>query len=160
MGNPPLTFFLNMMTAFSLVSGNSTMMIPANVATLLPGVLMSNRYNIGLSKKYLGGKKSVLKYIDVATHWIPTLLVLLVNRKERINEFVVINKRIKKRDYALASLLPWVYFTIGNKPDGSFGMRNPIKHVSETYPGVPIWVFSLWYVGIAFTRKLQVRFDV
>ena len=58
MGNPPITYFLNMMTAFSLVSGNSTMMIPANVATLLPGVLMSNRYNIGLSKKYLGGKKN------------------------------------------------------------------------------------------------------
>tara|TARA_B100000405_G_scaffold263171_1_gene199353 strand:- start:2234 stop:2689 length:456 start_codon:yes stop_codon:yes gene_type:complete len=148
MGNPPLTYFLNIMTAFALVSGgDSTMMIPANIATLLPGFLMSNRYNEGLSKKYLDGKKSALKYIDIATHWVPSIVLLLVNR----------NNRIKKRDYALASLLPWLYFTIGTKQDGSFGIRNPFQHVAETYPGVPYWIFPFWYVGLACARKVQVR---
>ena len=158
MGNPPLTYFINMMTAFTLIGGDPTMMIPTNMATLLPGFLMSNKFNKGLSKKHLAGDRNKLKYIDIAAHWIPTLILLLSNRTQRINEFVLIEKRIKTRYYATASLLPWIYFTLGNRSDGSFGLRNPIKHLVETYPGVPLWVFPMWYVGIACTKATDGAF--
>ena len=160
MGNPPITYFINMMNAVTLIGGgDSTIMIPTNMATILPGFFMSNIFNKGLSKKYLAGDTYKLKYIDIATHWIPTILLLLSNRTRRINEFVVAERRVKKRHYAIATLLPWIYFTVGNRSNGSFGLRNPIRHLVETYPGVPFWVFPMWYVGIACTNASASAFS-
>ena len=68
MGNPPLTYFINMMNAVTLIGGgDSTIMIPTNVATILPGFFMSNIFNKGLSKKYLANTDYIMQAVSSNT---------------------------------------------------------------------------------------------
>ena len=90
-----------------------------------------------ISKKYLNGNSDKLKLLDIISHWLPTLISFKLNS----------NKEPKLRNIVSVYLLPWLYFSMKYKKNNTFGLTNPIKHVKETYPGVPMWVFSTWYIG-------------
>lgn len=139
MKNPPLTYYVNIMNLCTLISGYSRMMVPINLSILLPASIMSHFRRDLLAKKYLEGKEGLLPIVDLCTHWLPSTLILAVNRK----------KRIRRRDVMVGAILPWVYFSMGQKTKSKFHFVNPVGHLLAVYPGVPMCVFSMYYGTLA-----------
>ena len=133
MNNPPLTFIINLMNCAAFIGGGSLeMMTPINVAAAIPGTLISQLYPKKLSEKYTNGNETVLRIGDVFIHWLPA--TILFNRYKH---------KVKNRHVLMAMILPGLYFSFKQKK-GEFGITDPIKHLKETYPGVPLWVFSIY----------------
>ena len=124
MKNPPLTFVVNIMNFGTMLCNCSRIMVPVNLALLLPATIMSNNHKRLLSEKYLEGNSKWLPSIDIAVHWIPSLILTLHNR----------NKRLRKRDISFAAVLPWIYFSMGQKKKNSYFFVNPIEHLQNVYP--------------------------
>lgn len=137
MTNPPLTYIINIINICSYISGNTRMTIPMNFGTILPGFIMANVFPIMMSKKYLHGDITKLKILDFLTHWLPAIISIKLNSNRKINFNHILSVYI----------LPWMYFSMRFKKNGTFWFTNPIKHVQKTYPGVPMWVFTTWYIG-------------
>ena len=133
------------MNACSLISGYSRSMVPLNLCILLPGTVMSNWFQSGLAEKYLEGEGKFLPYIDLITHWIPCMTILIKNSKSRI----------RKRDVLTSVIFPWMYFSIGQKSKQRFGITDPFGHVRSSYPRVPIYVMSLYYIFPILATRLS-----
>ena len=136
--NPPLTYIINVFNIFTyLNNGNTQMILPMNFAAIIPGFIMTYVYPKRISEKYTKGNINQMQFLDIIGHWVPAILSMKLNS----------NRRIKINNVLSVYLLPWIYFSMKHKKNGTFGFTNPFKHVQETYPGVPMWVFSTWYVG-------------
>ena len=138
MSNPPLTFFVNMMNFSTILCNYSRMMVPVNIAILIPATIMSYTHKQNISDKYLGGNTKWLPSIDIATHWVPTIALTIINRK----------KRLRKRDIRFAAILPWLYFSMGQKKENCYFFVNPVQHLQKVYPGVPVGLLSLYYISL------------
>lgn len=143
MKNPPLTFVVNIMNFGTMLCNCSRIMVPVNLALLLPATIMSNNHKRLLSEKYLEGNSKWLPSIDIAVHWIPSLILTIHNR----------NKRLRKRDISFAAVLPWIYFSMGQKKKNSYFFVNPINHLQKVYPGVPLTIFSIYYLSLGCMWK-------
>ena len=133
MNNPPLTFIINLMTCATFIAGGSLeMMTPVNVAAVIPGTLIAHMYPKKIAEKYTGGNETILRIGDVLVHWLPA--AILFNGYKR---------KIKNRHVLMTMLLPGLYFSLKQTKEG-FNITDPIKHLKETYPGVPLWVFSIY----------------
>jgi hypothetical protein len=76
-------------------------------------------------------------------HWIPSIILAVHNRK----------KRIRKRDISFAAMLPWIYFSMGQKKTNCYFFVNPIRHLQEVYPGVPLRIFWIYYLSLGCMWK-------
>ena len=85
-----------------------------------------------IAEKYTGGNETILRIGDVLVHWLPA--AILFNGYKR---------KIKNRHVLMTMLLPGLYFSLKQTKKG-FNITDPIKHLKETYPGVPLWVFSIY----------------
>ena len=142
MTNPPLTFIINVMNITALITGTSETMIPANFGAVASGGIIAHFYTKETAKKYTNGNQTKVRLADLAFHWFPAIALYSLNRK-----------RIKRKHATMAMVLPLVYFSVKHD-NNNVRLVNPIKHLQETYPGVPLWVFSLYAVGaMASTRK-------
>lgn len=143
MKNPPLTFVVNIMNLSTFLCNCSRIMVPVNLALLLPATIMSHTHKRILSEKYLEGNSKWLPSIDIAVHWIPSLVLTLYNR----------NKRLRKRDISFAATLPWLYFCMGQKKKNKYFFVNPITHLQHVYPGVPLRIFWIYYLSLGCMWK-------
>ena len=153
MKNPPLTFIVNIMNISTMLCNCSRIMVPVNLAILCPASILSRAYKQDVSDKYLDGNSSWLSTIDIVTHWIPTAVLTIYNRK----------RRLRKRDIRFAAILPWLYFSMGQKRKNSFFFVNPVHHLQHVYPGVPLRVFGVYYLTLgclwnSATRKRSFAF--
>ena len=147
MKNPPLTFVVNIMNFSTALCNCSRIMVPVNLALLLPATIMSHSHKQLLSEKYLQGDSSWLPTIDIATHWIPTVMLTIFNRRHRI----------RKRDISFAAILPWIYFSMGQKRKNQYFFVHPIEHLRHVYPGVPLKIFSIYYMTLALMWNCSER---
>ena len=146
MNNPPLTFIINVMNITTAVAGGSLkMMLPANMGALLTGSVIAYIYPNKIAEKYTRGDEKTLQRADILVHWLPTMLLTFMYRR-----------KVRNRHVLMGLLLPPIYFSLKQNNDRIY-FTNPIKHLQETYPGVPLWVFSLYAAGALslgkYTRK-------
>lgn len=142
MTNPPLTFVINVMNIAAMITGTPETMIPANVGAVAAGSIITQFYTKEMAKKYTNGNEAKVRLTDLAFHWFPAFVLYSLYRK-----------RIKGKHATMAIALPLVYFAVKHDKN-NVRLVNPIRHLQETYPGVPLWVFSLYAVGaMASTRK-------
>lgn len=147
MKNPPVTYVVNLMNFCTLISGYSRMMVPTNLAILIPASIMSHFKQGFLAKRYLEGRSELMPWVDFCTHWLPTAFIITHNRR----------KRIRRRDVMVAALLPWLYFSMGQKSKNKFFFVNPISHLMNVYPGVPLSIFFCYYGSLGFLYNYAMR---
>ena len=135
MTNPPLTFIINVMNIMSLITDTPEMMIPANLGALATGTTIAQLFPSKLADKYTNGDESLVQTADILFHWIPTISLMTMYRK-----------KVNNRHVAMALALPILYFAVKHSKT-EIKPVDPIKHLKETYPGVPIWVFALYGAG-------------
>ena len=143
MTNPPLTFIINVMTLMSMIVNTPEIMIPANIGALATGSTVAHMFPNKVADKYTKGNTNLVKIADVAFHWLPTVSLLYWYRE-----------RVNKSHVAMALALPLVYFSVKHT-ENSIKPVEPIQHIKDTYPGVPLWVFSLYVAGALSTIKIQ-----
>lgn len=142
MTNPPLTFVINVMNIAAMITGTPETMIPANVGAVAAGCIITQFYTKEMAKKYTNGNETKMRLTDIAFHWFPALALYSLYRK-----------RIKGKHATMAIALPLVYFAVKHDKN-NVRLVNPVRHLQETYPGVPLWVFSLYAAGaMASTKK-------
>lgn len=142
MTNPPLTFVINVMNIATMITGTPETMIPVNVGAVASGSIITQFYTKEMAKKYTNSNETKVRLGDIIFHWFPALTL-----------YSLYHKRIKVKHATMAMVLPLVYFSVKHDKN-NVRLVNPIRHLQETYPGVPLWVFSLYAVGaMASTRK-------
>ena len=135
MTNPPLTFIINVMNIMSLITDTPEMMIPANLGALATGTTIAQLFPSKVADKYTDGDETLVFSADILFHWVPTVALMSLYRK-----------RVNNRHVAMALALPVLYFAV-KQSKNTIKPTDPIKHLQETYPGVPIWVFALYGAG-------------
>ncbi len=139
--NLPFTHVINMLAFASYLSGkHKEYILPMSLGALFTGSISAQIYPDGMSKKY-GLSTHVLKVGDILTHWLPAY-ILFKSTKNKVNSHHMIT----------AVVLPLLYFSYQYK---TRQVVNPIKHLLETYPGVPLWVFALYLGGVSLTKILK-----
>lgn len=136
----PFTHIINAVVAASLITGRyKEYTFPMSLGALFTGSMISQMYPNGLSSKY-GLSVSTIQIADVFTHWLPAYLIYKNTNKVRFHHMV------------FGMVVPLLYFSYKYK---SHKMVHPLKHLMETYPGVPFWVFTLYIGGVLFPKVLQ-----
>lgn len=143
MTNPPLTFVINIMSITSIIAGHPEMMFPTIIGTLATGSVISHLFPKGIADKYTRGDVSQVKMADIGFHWFPAITLYLLYRSKKLNN----------RHVVMALALPLLYFSVQHTKN-DIRLANPLKHLQETYPGVPLWVFSLYGAGaLSFYKR-------
>lgn len=141
MTNPPLTFVINVMNISAMITGTLETMIPANVGAVAAGSFITQFYTKEIAKKYTNGDETKVRLTDLVFHWFPALALYSLYRK-----------KIKVKHATMAMTLPLVYFSVKHDKN-NVRLVNPVIHLQETYPGVPLWVFSMYAAGALLSTK-------
>lgn len=132
--NLPFTYTVNALVFASLLTGKyKEYTLPLSLGVLLTGTVSAQLYPEGIAKKY-GHSIQTVKIADIFTHWLPAYLL-----------YKSTNNRVRTHHMIVAIVLPLLYFSYQYKTQQ---MVDPIKHMMATYPGVPLWVFFLYFVGV------------
>lgn len=141
MTNPPLTFVINVMNIAAMITGTPETMIPANFGAVAAGSIITQFYTKEMAKKYTNGDETKVKLTDLAFHWIPAITLYSLYRK-----------RIRGKHAVMAIVLPLIYFAVKHDKN-NVRIVNPVRHLQETYPGVPLWVFSMYAAGAVMSAS-------
>lgn len=140
MPNPPLTFVINVMNIASMITGTLETMIPANFGAVATGSIIAQFYTKEMAQKYTNGNETKVRLADLFFHWVPALTL-----------YSFYGHKLKNTHITMALVLPLLYFSV--KHDNNIRFANPVEHIQDTYPGVPLWVFSLYVAGAFSLRK-------
>lgn len=141
MTNPPLTFLINVMNIAAMITGTSETMIPANLGAVAAGSIITQCFTKEIAKKYTNGNETKVRLSDIVFHLFPAIVLYSLYRH-----------KVKSKHAVMAIVLPFIYFLVKHD-NNNVGLVNPIKHIQDTYPGVPIWVFFMYAVGVVLSIK-------
>ena len=139
--NIPFTYIVNTLAFASILSGNhKEYALPISMGALLSGSISAQFYPEGISKKY-GLSIPTIQAGDILVHWLPAYLLYKSTKG-----------KVRSHHMFAAIVLPLLYFSYQYKTQR---VVNPIKHILNTYPGVPFWVFALYTGGVSLPKILQ-----
>lgn len=126
-----------------MITGTPETMVPANFGAVTAGSIMSQFYTKEMAEKYSNGNETKVRLNDFASHWFPALVL-----------YSLYHKKVNNRHLVMALSLPLMYFSVKHDKN-NVRLVNPVKHLQETYPGVPIWVFSMYAIGAVLSTKVN-----
>lgn len=135
----PFTCVVNICSLLSVVCNKSEYLFPANMGTLFAGSLMSQFYPKKIAKKY-NLSTVTIQITDVFIHWLP-LIYMYHN-----------TKYVRRKHLAFSSVFPIIYFLSHVENASCISVKRTIENLQKTYPGVPLYVFAFYYVGILCSK--------
>lgn len=135
----PFTCVVNICSLMSVVCNKSEYLFPANMGALFAGSLMSQVYPKRIATKY-NLSTTTVKVGDIFLHWLPVIYMYHNT------------KHIRKKHLIFSSIFPIIYFLSHVENSRQISVKHTISNLQKTYPGVPLYVFSFYYVGILCSR--------
>lgn len=135
----PFTYIVNICSLMSVMCNKSEYLFPANMGALFAGSLMSQVYPKRIATKY-NLSTTTVKVGDIFLHWLPVIYMYYNTN------------RIRKKHLIFSSIFPVIYFLSHVENSSQISIKHTISNLKKTYPGVPLYVFSFYYVGLLFSK--------